>query len=227
MNVLLVEDDREMRLLVARLLRRRGHTLAACADAEDAWRICQVELPPLLLVDWLLPGMDGLELCRRIRGLPGGRSAVILVMTVRTSPGDLERVLAAGADDYLPKPFDARAIQVRLGVAERHVEVVQARDRAEAALLEKSRLEGALLAAGSVQHYLGNQLALTLGYSELLARDPRLHPELRPLAEEASAGVIEARQTLEKLNAITRLATDEARGGPPVLDLERSSRREP
>ena len=114
---------------------------------------------------------------------------------------------------------------MRLAVEEKRVTVIQARDRAEAALREHTRLQGVLLAAGTVQHYLGNQLALTMGYAELLANDARLPADLRDLALEAVDGVVAARQTLLELSEITRIETVEGLGGPPVLDLARSGPR--
>lgn len=223
MDAYVIEDEPATRAALIEALTRRGHVVAAFADGDEAWLACQRRLPSLLLVDWLLPGMDGLELCRRVRALPDGRSPVILIVTARDRPGDLEEALAAGVDDYLAKPLRLETLAVRLAVEEKRVAVVQARDRAESALRENVRLQGALLAAGTVQHYLGNQLSMTMGYAEMLATDDRLHPDLRELALEAVDGVVEARQTLARLLQITRIETIDGLGGPPVLDLERSA----
>jgi DNA-binding response OmpR family regulator len=227
MDVYVVEDEPVTRATLIEALSRRGHTVAAYADGEEAWLACQRQLPSLVLVDWLLPGIDGLELSRRIRSLPTGRSTVILIVTARDRPGDLETALGAGVDDYLAKPLRLETLAVRLAVEEKRVAVVQARDRAEAALQEHTRLQGALLAAGTVQHYLGNQLSITMGYAELLASDARMHPDLRPLALEAVDGVVAARETLARLLVITRIETLDGLGGPPVLDLERSAPLDP
>ena len=177
-----------------------------------------------MLLDWVLPGMDGLELCRRVRTRRDGDASVILMITARGAAGDLAAVLDAGADDYLAKPFDIAMLDVRLTVAERHVAAIQARRRAEAALRDTWRMQGALLAARTVEHHLGNELALTMGYSELLSTEPQLPERYKPMADAALRGVQQAADTLSKLRRIIRL--EEVPGGAalPMLDLERSVR---
>jgi len=117
-QVLLVEDNSDELWLMGEILRSRGHTVTACQDAESAWTAFQELKPRLLLLDYILPGMDGLSLCRKIRSHPDGTDAVIVVVTGRDSPDDLKDVLRAGADDYLAKPLDVPLLEVRLAVAE-------------------------------------------------------------------------------------------------------------
>ncbi|MFM8408738.1 MAG: response regulator, partial [Alphaproteobacteria bacterium] len=131
MQVLLVEDNESTRTLLDAVLASRDHVATTCADAESALAAYSPERFPLVVLDWLLPGMDGLELCRRIRAMPGGDRSVILVITARSRPEDLRAALAAGADDYLAKPIDIDSLAVRLGVAERTVLNVARRKRAE------------------------------------------------------------------------------------------------
>lgn len=163
MRVLLVEDDPITRSVVEQVLRARGHWVVSFEDAESAWEAYQRELFPLAILDWVLPGMDGLELCRRIRALPRGDACVVVLVTARDRPEDLVAVLGAGASDYLPKPFDASALEVRLAIAEKQVASIWERKRAEEALeyqalhdpltglpnrtLLRDRLRQALLAA--------------------------------------------------------------------------------
>ena len=121
MNTLLVEDEPGIRAMLTQVLARRDHTVTACADAETAWGLVQEQAFPLILLDWRLPGMDGLELCRRLRTLPHGAHSHILLLTAYVQQVDMHRALAAGADDYLAKPFDLEVLQVRLAIAERDV----------------------------------------------------------------------------------------------------------
>jgi DNA-binding response OmpR family regulator len=222
MRVLLIEDDADARSLMEIVLAERGHDVAAFADAESAWALCQHEQFPLMVVDWMLPGMDGLALCRHVRGLPEGDTSVIVVITARGQTGDLAQVLAAGANDYLAKPFALEALETRLAIAERQVELTRERRLAAAALEEAARLQGVLLASATVEHNLGNQLALTMGYAELLSNDPRLDPTLRPWAERAVKGVEDAMSTLDKIRGIRHVEEAAIRGGSPILDLDRS-----
>ncbi len=121
LNVLLVEDNPTERWLFTELLRSRGHTVTACEDAESGWEEFLRNLPSLILLDWVLPGMDGIEFCRKIRKHPAGEQTVIIVVTVRNSAEDLREVMAAGADDYIAKPADVDLMNIRLAVAERNV----------------------------------------------------------------------------------------------------------
>lgn len=139
LTVLLVEDEPGDRWLFSEVLRSRGHRVVACEDAESAWERFPGDPAPLLLLDLALPGMGGLELCRKIRATPEGASTVIVVVTGRDDPTVLEEVLAAGADDYLTKPVDVGTLNVRLAVAERNVQVQSERRRARLELAEKSR----------------------------------------------------------------------------------------
>ena len=159
MKALLVEDDPDLRDLVASLLTDLGHEVFAFGDAESAWELCQREQLPLAVLDWRLPGVDGNELCRRIRALPGGDTSAILMMTGRTGPEELAAVLDAGASDYLAKPFDLDVLQVRLTIAQRQAETLAARARAEAeraALLER---EQAARAQAETAHWRATLLA--------------------------------------------------------------------
>lgn len=224
MRVLVVEDDGPIRAIVTEVLAERGHEVSAVEGAEEALALLRRNHYPIMLFDWLLPGIDGLELCRRVRQRRDGDASVIVVMTARVAPDDLTEVLDAGADDYLAKPFDLRLLEVRLTVAERHVAAIQARRRAEVALRDTWRMQGALLAARTVEHHLGNELALTMGYSEVLANDADLPERYRPMAEAALRGVQQASVTLGKLRRVIRLDETAAGAGVPILDLERSCR---
>src|SRR5205085_4528767 len=108
-------------------------------DAERAWADFQAKPHDIAVLDLLLPGMDGLELCRRIRGLVGD-ATVILVTTARLMPSDLQQVLEAGADDYLDKPLSLGRLQIRLAIADRNAHESVRRREAETALQESERL---------------------------------------------------------------------------------------
>ena len=121
MRILVVEDDPLQREVMRRELVAQGHDTLAVGDAEVAV-VAHAQTPfDLVVVDWLLPGMDGLRLVQRIRTLPLGQSVFTIVVTARSRPEDLQRVLDSGADDYLPKPFDAAGLATRVRIAERRL----------------------------------------------------------------------------------------------------------
>jgi DNA-binding response OmpR family regulator len=224
MKVLVLDDEPLMLTLLDELLSRRGHDVVTVGDAESAWAEIQRAHFPLMVFDWMVPGeIDGLDLCRRLRATRHGDRHVVLVMTARHRPSDLAAVLDAGADDYIGKPFGVELLNVRLAIAERQVEAVAARVQAEEAARDRARLEGALVAATTVEHYLGNQLQRTMGFAALLADDPELPLELRRFAESAVQGVRDADETLRRLLRITRLEENAQLAGHPIVDLEKSS----
>jgi len=138
-RVLLVEDDPGDRWIISEILRSRGHHVTACDRAETAWERYLENPFPLALLDWILPGLDGLELCRRIRAHPEGDRTVVVVVTGRDRPEDLSEVLTAGADDYISKPVDVGLLNVRLAVAEKEKQDVQRRRETQRALHAKTR----------------------------------------------------------------------------------------
>jgi len=139
LHVLLVEDNPDERWLLGEILRGRGHTVTACEDGESAWSAFRNTHPRLIILDWVLPGLDGLELCRLIREEKNGPGCVILVVTSRDSAEDLRMVLDAGADDYVPKPLNVSLFEIRLAVAEQRVRNIRERERTRLALEAKTR----------------------------------------------------------------------------------------
>jgi len=142
MQVLVADDDRSVREALVQILQRRGHEVSQSASGEEALAAWRKSAFPLLLLDLLMPGTSGLDVCRTIRQMPGGADVVIVVVTACDRQDDLQAVLEAGASDYLTKPIDFHLLEVRLAIAERHVEAVEARRHVEAQLREThDRLE--------------------------------------------------------------------------------------
>jgi len=119
MKILIVEDDNMMRRILKRAAMAVGHEATGCIDAERALEMLAENRYPLVILDWMLPGMDGIELCRRIRKMPDGEQTFILMVTAKDKFDDLVEVLNAGADDYIAKPVDVKTLKTRLTVAER------------------------------------------------------------------------------------------------------------
>ena len=113
MRVLLAEDDARLSALLVQGLTEAGWDVEAVADGPEAYRRALADDPPdVLLLDWMLPGLDGLTVCRRLRDM--GVTTPVLVLTARGEVRDRIRGLDAGADDYLPKPFDLDELLARL-----------------------------------------------------------------------------------------------------------------
>jgi sigma-B regulation protein RsbU (phosphoserine phosphatase) len=121
-RVLIVEDESISRRLLEGLLRQWGHDAVAVTDGDKAWQVLTGDQPPRVAVmDWMMPGIDGLALCRRIRAHDHLRSAYVIVVTGRRTAEDVAAGYAAGADDVLAKPIEHEELRARLRVAARLV----------------------------------------------------------------------------------------------------------
>ena len=208
MRVLVVEDETTTRTLLVRLLRSRGWDPTPCGSAEEGWQAFAESPFPLVLLNWMLPGMSGLDLCRRLRDHPDGRRAVILVITGRTEPGALCQVLDAGADDYLGKPVDPGLLAVRFEIAERRVQELARQHDAEREsrvmqerLQQKQKLESLGLLAGGIAHDFNNLLVGVVGYANLALLELANNPVARGYVEKIEAATTRASDLTSQLLA--------------------------
>lgn len=118
-TILVVDDDPKIRSVLSRGLRFEGYTVQVAEDGFQALQLARLEAPDLVVLDVMLPGMDGLELCRRLRQ---GMAAPILMLTARDAVPDRIAGLDSGADDYLVKPFDFDELLARIRALLRRVQ---------------------------------------------------------------------------------------------------------
>ncbi len=122
-HLLMIEDDARLARMVGEYLEQSGFVVNHAGDAHTGLEALQATPPDLVILDLMLPDMDGLEVCRRIRALSGASSQVpVLMLTAKGDPMDRIIGLEVGADDYLPKPFEPRELLARIrAVLRRHV----------------------------------------------------------------------------------------------------------
>jgi CheY-like chemotaxis protein len=147
MKVLVAEDDSVSRLLLESILREWDYEVIGTADGAQAWNVLLgPNAPRLSILDWQMPGLDGLELCRRIRADRATESTYVLLLTGKGGTDNVVQGLKSGANDYLTKPFDLDELSARLGVGRRVVELQQALTervgQLEQALTQVKRLQG-------------------------------------------------------------------------------------
>lgn len=126
MQILIVEDSLVSRRLLETTLRRWGYDVLTTCDGSEAWQLLQTgNVPPIAIVDWMMPKMEGPELCRRLRRTPAISSLYLILLTAKGTREEIVTGLEAGADDYLVKPFDPEELRARVGVGRRIVELQQ------------------------------------------------------------------------------------------------------
>jgi two-component system, OmpR family, phosphate regulon response regulator PhoB len=113
-SILLIEDEEPIQILLRYNLEAEGYRVRVTAQGEDASFLISEERPDLILLDWMLPGISGIEVCRLIRARPETSDVPIIMLTARSEEAEKVRGLATGADDYLVKPFSVPELLARI-----------------------------------------------------------------------------------------------------------------
>src|ERR1700761_459209 len=130
-RVLLVEDDAALAELVSWHLEREGFDVERTPDGEEALLLASEQVPDLVLLDWMVEGLSGIEVCRRLRRRPETANLPIIMLTARGEEEDRVRGLETGADDYVTKPFSPRELLARVAAVLRRVRPALAGERLE------------------------------------------------------------------------------------------------
>lgn len=219
MRLLLADDDELMCGLIEAVLVAHGHEVECFTDGATVWAAYERAPVPMLVLDWQMPGLDGLEVCRRIRAHPEGEQAYVLVVTAKSGMNSLEAVLDAGADDYLSKPVVPQDIAARLRIAERRMEAAAARREVEAELRKARYLAGIGEVSLTIQHEINNPLAALLTNSALISSGV-----LSPQESVASLATIDQQarriaDVVRRLRALEDPRSIEYARGQRMIDL--------
>ena len=149
MRVLIAEDDPTSRTILELCLEDQGYEIESVDNGLDSWnRMKNGDHPSIAILDWMMPGLTGLEVCRRIRERASDNQPYLILLTVRDERDDLLAGLDSGADDYIIKPFDSEELRARLRVGERihglQASLNQRVRELEAALKHINTLQGVL-----------------------------------------------------------------------------------
>ena len=219
MRVLFADDDVIARTLVAAVLADLGHETTAAEDGQHAWDEFQRAPAPLVVLDINMPKLDGLEVCRRIRGHEAGRETFVLIVTARDGREDLDNVLEAGADDYVTKPSSPENLRARLEIAKRRIAQDTVRRAAESELARSRWLAGIGETTIALEHEINNPLSALLGHAELLMMDNELsedqQEQLRIIQEQAAR----IAQVVRRLARLKNPQSVEYLAGARMLDL--------
>ena len=126
MKILIADDEETVLQLLDSLLTKWGFETVLCGNGKDAWEIIQQEdAPDILLLDWIMPDMNGVELCRKVRELKKEPSPYIMILTAKDKKEDIIEGIESGADNYITKPFFPHELKVRIQAGQRMVELQQ------------------------------------------------------------------------------------------------------
>jgi two-component system, cell cycle response regulator len=139
MRILIADDDVTSRLVLAGVLRKHGDDVVVAIDGTAAWAaLQQPDAPRLAILDWVMPGLAGVDVCRRARTIESDQPPYIILLTSRDQKADIVTGLDAGADDYLAKPFDPGELLARVGVGRRLIELQARLNEARDALVHEA-----------------------------------------------------------------------------------------
>jgi diguanylate cyclase (GGDEF)-like protein len=143
MRLLIAEDDCVTRRVLETMLRKWGHEVVVACDGHQAWQMLQEPTAPKLVVlDWMMPGMDGIDVCRKVRALPSDIRPHIILLTGKQQVKDLVEGIVAGADDYMSKPFEPAELKVRIHAGERVLQLQAESLEAREALRHQATHDG-------------------------------------------------------------------------------------
>ncbi len=124
MKILIAEDDLTSRMILEEVLKKWNYSIISVENGEDAWnQLSKPDSPKLAILDWMMPKISGVEVCRRVRSLDSVEPTYIIMLTARGQKEDIANALNAGAEDYLIKPFDNEELRARINVGQRVVDL--------------------------------------------------------------------------------------------------------
>ena len=163
-RLLIIDDDIKLTELLSEYLGGNQFDISHLLDGENALDEIQTRCPDLIILDYMMPGKDGIEVCRLLREVETSAPPYVILVTSRDSREDIVRGLDAGADDYLVKPVNGEELRARIEVGRRIREL-------QKSLAEKEKIRGALELAEQVCHEMNQPMQVVSGTSEMMLMD--------------------------------------------------------
>lgn len=213
-NICIVDDDEEIVRILTTLLEGEGYTVSSAYDAVNGWNIIQQKMPSILLIDWQMPEMSGIELIKRVKSDAALSNMYVIMISGKSDTDDIVHGLDAGADEYLPKPFklDELSARIRSGVRIREL---------ERRISEETKKLTVYELALSVADKIGNPLAAAKFQNELLAENQiaKSNPEIVESITAIGKMLEEALDLIKKVQSIKSPRSIPAPGGKTMIDL--------
>jgi CheY-like chemotaxis protein len=190
MKILLAEDDRIPREALKGLLEQWGQDVVVCSNGSEAWEILQRDdAPAMAILDWMMPGLEGVDVCRKVRELSRHNQTYILLLTGKGREEDIVIGLEAGADDYVIKPFNREELWARVRVGIRFLEIQQR-------LIDVERSKVLAETAGAAAHKINQPLSVIIGGTDLL-----MERALDPFQEKYMKAIYKAGEEIRQIVA--------------------------
>lgn len=218
MRILIAEDEEFFRLPLELALRQGEDEVVVCADGTAAWEALQADPAiGLAVLDWMMPGLEGPEVCRRASTLGRFPPPYLILLTGKREHADVVAGLEAGADDYVTKPFDPDELRARIAVGRR---VVALQEK----LLEAERVQVLAQTAGAAAHEINQPLSVLVAQAQMMAiKIPADFPE-RARIEAILAAAKRISEIVRRMGAARQYATKSYVEGLRIVDLDAASR---
>jgi DNA-binding response OmpR family regulator len=217
MKILIAEDDEITRLLLGSALMNLGHDVREATNGREAWTAWEGGEFPFVISDWMMPDLDGLEFCRRIRARRGADYTYIILLTSRSGKTNYLEAMDAGADDFITKPFQKDPLAARVRVAERILGLHASLRRANAGLERRvcertAELEIALQAKDEflsrASHELRTPMNHVLGFAQVLKRQALTDAQAGSVQQILTSGQ-HLLQLIDRILAVSKSQSDD------------------
>lgn len=217
-EILIAEDDVTSRTMLAAVFGKWGYQVTSTANGNEAWELLQRDdAPRLLVLDWMMPGIDGLTLCRRLREQDRDAPFYIILLTSKSERENIVEGLDAGADDYIAKPYDNSELRARVNAGARILSLQEK-------LRERERLQGVLEMAGAVCHELNQPLHIVLNYTEMVAREVDSADPVYGMLQQIQNGVDRIGKLTNQIMHISKYRSRPYLSNGTIIDIEEASR---
>lgn len=225
--VLVADDDEDALAIVGDAISFMGYEVIEARDGDEAARVFKEAKPDLAVLDWMMPGLSGPEVCAEIKSSPGGELVPVLILTARDGIEDKVAALEGGADDYITKPFHLKELQARvnalLRVGELH-QILQSKNeqlkKMQEKLIAQERQLVVTQLAGTAAHRLGQPLSAILLNCHLLDSLPAEDEKYMNALESIKLDANRMASLIDQLREVDAEATQKYYGEEAILDME-------